>query len=522
MTPKLRWLIAVLLILGIFFRFYHLDQKFYWYDETFTSLRISGYTEAEVVEQVTQGQIISVQDLQQYQQPNLEKNIFYTIRGLAEEEAQLTPLYFILARFWVQFFGYSITIIRSLSALISLLVFPCIYWLCQELFQSSVVGLFSIALIAISPFHILYAQEARPYSLWTVMILLSSACLLKAMRLKRFQDWVLYTLTIILGLYSHLLLILVVIGHGIYIIVLERFRFSKNVRDFGLAAGIGLLAFLPWVIMVIQNFHQVQDRISWIALENQRWSLIKNWSVNTSRNFFDFGVNSDSSMISLVVLFVGLSNLWVLIGYSIYFLCVNTPYKTWLFILTLIGVTAIAIILPDLIFGGLRSTKSRYFIPSFLGIRLSISYLFANKIHLLTLKSSQKKFWKVIFAILISSGILSCVISSQSQIWWNKEWGEKNPIVAEVINQETEPLVISNLSDSSLGNVFSLSYLLNSDAKFQLVRNATIPKLPENSNQVFVYGPSQEFVTQLQQELQVEFQPITSQKNKIVWLWKKV
>lgn len=41
-----------------------------------------------------------------------------------------------------------------------------------------------MALIAVSPFHVLYAQEAREYSLWTVTILLSSAALLRAMRVK--------------------------------------------------------------------------------------------------------------------------------------------------------------------------------------------------------------------------------------------------------------------------------------------------------------------------------------------------
>ncbi|HEY9658481.1 MAG TPA: hypothetical protein V6C65_08535, partial [Allocoleopsis sp.] len=37
-----KWLVygmIGLLILGIFFRFYHLDQKVYWVDETHTSLR---------------------------------------------------------------------------------------------------------------------------------------------------------------------------------------------------------------------------------------------------------------------------------------------------------------------------------------------------------------------------------------------------------------------------------------------------------------------------------------------------
>ena len=39
------------------------------------------------------------------------------------------------------------------------------YWLCLELFESSVTAWLAVAIIAISPFQIVYAQEARPYSL---------------------------------------------------------------------------------------------------------------------------------------------------------------------------------------------------------------------------------------------------------------------------------------------------------------------------------------------------------------------
>ncbi len=48
LTPnRLRFLIVMLLMVGIFFRFFNLDRKVYWHDETFTSLRISGYTVIE-------------------------------------------------------------------------------------------------------------------------------------------------------------------------------------------------------------------------------------------------------------------------------------------------------------------------------------------------------------------------------------------------------------------------------------------------------------------------------------------
>ncbi|HAZ43593.1 MAG TPA: hypothetical protein DCZ55_03710, partial [Cyanobacteria bacterium UBA11371] len=157
-------LTIVILVIGIFFRFLNLDLKVYWPDETFTSLRIAGYTEKEVVENIYQGQVIGLEDLQKYQRLNSEKGIGDTIKGLAIEEPQHTPFYYSMVRLWAQLFGDSVAIIRSLSAWISLLAFPCIYWLCIELFNSPVTGWVAIALLSISPFHVVYAPEARPYS----------------------------------------------------------------------------------------------------------------------------------------------------------------------------------------------------------------------------------------------------------------------------------------------------------------------------------------------------------------------
>lgn len=137
---KLRFFFIILLVLGIFFRFINLDRKVFWFDETFTSLRISGYTESELVSQVCDRLEIRIEDLQKYQHLAPGRTTADTIKSLIKEDTQHPPLYYLMARFWVQILGYSVATIRSLSALISLLAFPCIYWLCLELFGTSLSG----------------------------------------------------------------------------------------------------------------------------------------------------------------------------------------------------------------------------------------------------------------------------------------------------------------------------------------------------------------------------------------------
>lgn len=93
-TGWFKILVVTVLLLGIFFRFYNIDHKFYWFDETFTSLRISGYQESEVVKQVCNGQLLSVEDLLKYQQLGIDKSLIDTIKSLALEDSQHPPLYY--------------------------------------------------------------------------------------------------------------------------------------------------------------------------------------------------------------------------------------------------------------------------------------------------------------------------------------------------------------------------------------------------------------------------------------------
>ncbi len=176
-------LLILIVIFGIFLRTTNLSQKPYWLDETYTLLRSSSYTGREATEKLSNGQVINVKDILQYQHPSSQdKGWMGTIKGLATEEPQHPPLYFLLTRIWLQLFGNSRLSTRSLPVIGSLLAFPAIYWLCLELFSSPLVGWLAVALVAVSPINLRYAQEVRQYSLWTTLVLLSCATILRAIR----------------------------------------------------------------------------------------------------------------------------------------------------------------------------------------------------------------------------------------------------------------------------------------------------------------------------------------------------
>lgn len=512
-----RFLIVTTLVIAIFFRFINLDQKVYSYDEAITSLRISGYTWTEMVEQDFQGEIISVKDLQsKYQHINSEKGAIDTINGLASEEAQLPPLYFLAARFWVQLFGPSVAVVRSISALSSLLVFPCVYWLCLELFESSLVGWVAILLMAVSPYHVLYAQEARPYMFWAVMTLLSSTALLRAMRVNTKLSWGVYAATVPLGLYTHLLFALVSLSHGIYVIVIAGFRISKKVISYVLASVIGLLAFSPWIFAVLANFEEIDDTTSAAQLSLFPLSAARNFFQQINRIFIDthwagglidFGFqNLVTDLIRLII--VGL--LFLMLGYGIYFIVRKESLRVWFFPLALAGVTGTALI-------AVGKAEARYLVPCYLGIQIIIAYLFATQMTTMTVPHQQQKGWRVAFMALLVCGVLSCTVSSQAQLWWNKypSSTKHNPSVAKIINQSPHPLIISHGENNLTGTILSLSYLLQPDVQLQLISEPELVTVPEQFSDVFLYRPTEALESELEQELDYKIEPVEKP-----WLWR--
>lgn len=486
-SDGLRFLVITLLVLGVFFRFVNIDRKIYWGDEVFTSLRVSGYTLAEMNQQLWNAGVVGIENLQKYQYPSPDKSAVDTIKGLALEESQLPPLYFVMVRFWVQWFGNSVAVTRSFSAFISLLTFPCLYWLCHELFESSRIGWIAVALVAISPFHVLYAQEARPYTLWIVAILLSSASLLRAMRVRTKASWIIYTTTVTLGLYTHVLFGLVAIGHGIYVVVTERFRLSRTLVSYLLASLAGLLTFVPWLVVIINK--PAKSTISWINTKSTLLSSSTRWAGIVSRAFLDVGVGPDDSLKRLIPLVPFILLLLALITYSIYFLYRQSPKRVWLFVLPLIGVTGLALMLPDFVLGR-RYGTTRFITPCILGIQLSLAYLIATQTTSLSISNHRQKLWKFVAVVLISFGVLSCAISSQAEIWWSKKPDDNkdNQKIAYIINQTTQPLLIK---DGNLIPIQTLGYMLDPKVRLLLVRESNIPKIPDGFSDVFLFQPSE-------------------------------
>lgn len=490
-------IVVLLLISGIGFRLINLDGKIYWHDEVFTSLRTTGYTQKEVINQVFTGKVTTRSDLLQYQTLSPETTFQETVNAL-KTHPEHPPLYYIFVHLWQDWFGSSISTIRSLSVVFSILIFPILYGLCSTLFQSHAVALMSVILMSISPFHVLYAQEAREYSLWTAITLLSYWYFWQAVQKKSGLGWLAYAATTILNLYTSLLSVLAILTQGIYLFLREKRFYSRSIRNYFLVILGSAIAFLPWIVVFIRNYANFQEKTAWAQTETAYSFLIRIWGLHFSSLFLDFGFDIDhpySYFVPPLIL--------ILIGYGGWILIRTTHQSVWLFLLCLLLIPSLSLILPDIIFGGQRSASTRYFIPSLIAAQLIVAYLFTVQLN--------RKVWQGGLAVIVLCGFLSCWQIAQADVWWNKGISYPNAKTATVINEISQPLIITDAKGTNLGNIISLAYLVKPDTKFKLVTQANQLHNLQQFNTIFLFYLSPELQNYITQQYNAKIIKVSEQ-----------
>jgi uncharacterized membrane protein len=378
----------------------------------------------------------------------------------------------------MQFFGSSLFTIRSFSVVIGLLILPCFYWLSLELFRSRFIAGIAIMIIAISPFHIGISQEARMYSLWTLITIISSISLLRSLRFNNSYNWIIYSITLLLNLSVHLMTVFITVSHGLYILIIEGFRLTKSTILFLIISSLTYLSFFSWFFVLFINPSGFVSGASSSSgnIRQSLASIIHTVTLNLTYvfiDFFDFFRYYPDSKLNLLeykqclTLFITALSI-----YSLYKLIVETEKHIWGFILTLTLVPFLVLISTDIILGGYRSSRSRYLMPSYLGIELAISYCIASLINLTSNSGFQKNVGKFILASLVSLAVLSNTISSQMPVWWTKVWWSRFSLSdslksMEIINQNSNSLLVV----SSPFQALSLSATRNENIKFWLIKD---------------------------------------------------
>lgn len=281
-------ILPLILLIGFLFRLYHNTSVALWHDEAFSALYIK-YSWGEMMHRI----VLDVHP----------------------------PLYYLILRLYHYIFGSSLFSLRLLSIIFGLLTIYAGYLFVKKAFKNENWALAAALALALNPFQIQYALEARMYTLGTFLALLSSYFLVKALETGNKKDWIWYSILVAANLYTHYYLIFTVAAQGlylIYVLIKDHWRQTKAAAS---SIVLAFILYLPWVPTLLKQISRVEESY-WIP-QMDRWSISNTiWKII-------FGGESPSHMLVIIATLIALALL-------VYFVRLTKQREKWLVVLGLL------------------------------------------------------------------------------------------------------------------------------------------------------------------------------------------
>ena len=245
-----RWLGALCLItaLAAALRFYGLSRFSIWYDES-TSL-------------------FSIQFV--------DWN-FTFLRG---GEMRLIPLFPIILFFWHGFVDQipgvvmgserSDFFLRLLPLFFGIFLVPLTFFAGRYLTGDPKAGLFASLLVAISPFHIYYAQELRPHTLYALLVLAAQLYSFRALQEDRIKLWVLAVVLSSLSFYAYYFSVFYMVSINLFVLLFLAFYRARMKRWIlsQIFLGVSLIPAVWLALFVFRTYTKAQEQ--WFPDPNLR------------------------------------------------------------------------------------------------------------------------------------------------------------------------------------------------------------------------------------------------------------
>lgn len=157
------------------------------------------------------------------------------------------PLFFVVAWLFGKL-GDPFVWLRIPSLVAGVATVPLVYVLGARTLGRT-AALAGTALFALSPFAIFYATEARAYALMTLLVLLSTLVLLRALETNERRWWVALALLEAAAMYSHYTAVFVLGAQAGWAALTHR----ERLRGLLLSAGAAVLLFAPWLPFMVDD-----------------------------------------------------------------------------------------------------------------------------------------------------------------------------------------------------------------------------------------------------------------------------
>ncbi|MBL8030074.1 MAG: glycosyltransferase family 39 protein [Candidatus Doudnabacteria bacterium] len=256
--------LALILLLAIVLRYYNNTSISLWHDEAFSALLIK-YNWGEMLYRI----------------------------GLDVHP----PMYYIFLRFWHYIFGDSLLSLRSMTVFFSVGTVYAAWLFVKEAFRSDKAALWAAVLVAVNPFQVQYATEARMYTMGAFFTVMAAYFLTKtinsensiyesesqhiphlpkniALNRTRLLSYLGFVLSICVMIYTHYYLLFSAAAICAYGLIYKIFHHRGGYKKYTyliLSYLLIAVSYIPWLSSFMYQYRQVGAGY-WIP-PMDRWSV---------------------------------------------------------------------------------------------------------------------------------------------------------------------------------------------------------------------------------------------------------
>ena len=496
------WLYLIIIFLGIALKFYRLDYRFFWYDETSTIQHASGNQIFHVPVNEIKNRSFYIDQLHLRKQ-----NLTMTseLKGLFSS-TNLTPMHYPFLMIWYRIVGDDPIHYRLFSVFIFILTLPVLFFLIKILSDSNLAAWIGTSLFSVLPVIHFCAQHARFFILWIFFICLSHYLFLMAVRKNNLQWWIAYTITGILSLYTAVFSGLILVGHLAYIAFLKR----KLCLTYVISMFIILLFYSPWIYSMLINRDEIIASLWWHShfnVDHKYWKLILCQFASYTWTFVSMYVGQSLEIIANYkisgnyAVFFSETAILLLIFYSIVYGIRKLPKDVSFFLILMLLPEFLFFYISDIIRNTNSSIIWKYQLVIYVAILLFMVFFLHKKI------IQQNLYVSAIYLVFIIAGVIISIKDSGKKCYFSGLNCNTSFIEAEVFSKAQKPLLISDFS-FWYGNINAFMPIINeyeSDNIYVLyaspdIENVEVMLTNKDYSDIYVIHASNELVKNLKSQ----------------------
>lgn len=308
------------------------------------------------------------------------------------------PFYYWLLKIWSSLFGTTELAYRSLSILFGAASTIIAFFLSRKLFGRKIAWV-SLLFIVLSPMLIRYSDEARMYTLATLIVMGATYLLVKAQETGYKKYWMWYAVLVSLGMWTHYFTALIWVAHLAWIGAkvwkkgnsFKEFRqkllTKQLVSTYALAIGL----YVPWLPFMLFQLGIVQGAGFWIG------PVSGDTPVNFLTNYFyylEHGQAQGWFALALLLMVI----IVVAVLPSVYKSLTAKEKRSFMLVAAMAWVPPVLLFLTSL--PPLRpSYVERYLVPAFVALSIFLAVVLVKG------AASWRPFWRT-FPIVLVAGMM--------------------------------------------------------------------------------------------------------------------